>query len=159
MTNRLYVLIVAMGSLFFTGPVAAQDSRELKVATYQSPVGFIEYLNENAQGAIKFNQSGWIGVSDADIIVYFMSSFDAHYEITDFGSRILDTIDEQSENAALVTQSVNLEKFNRVVYTVYVSADKLENSREQINCVAGNAVLTLSSNFSDEFRFVFSDCS
>lgn len=85
-----------------------------------------------------------------------MSSFEARYEISEFGSKVLDTIDTTSEATAIKTQSI--QHGDRIVYAVYIAADKFARSTEVINCHTASVVFTLARSFSQNFVLEVRDC-
>ena len=147
--NKLRVaLLASLTVLALVSSGTAEETMKVNIVSYQPPIGLIDHLIDKTPDGVEYNQSKWIGVSDADIIIYFMSSFDAKYEITDFGSRILDTIDYDPDNSAIVTQSVNLESLGRIVYVVYVSASMFDGSLSDINLSTASVVETLAGQMS-----------
>ena len=129
----------------FATSAVAQERGVINVVSYQPPVGLIEYLNKRAPERVVFNQSDWVSVSEADILLYFMSPFEARHEIPQFGSEILDTTEYAADETALTTQSINYG--DRTILAVFVSADQLDRSRDQIMCNTANAVSLFAAEY------------
>lgn len=140
-------------------PVAGttDGKTNLNIVTYLPPPGLVWYLNETASGQVQYNDSAWLSLFDADLIIYFMSSFENRYEIPEFGSEILDTIDFDHEKSAIVTQSVSHD--DRVIYVVFISANEFDRFLEKILCSTANTVGALASSFSDDFKFEICNCN
>ena len=120
---------------------AEANSMKLKVSTVQPPAGFIKYLNKFSPEGLLFDEVSWVGVSQADIIVYFMSSFSARYEITQFGSDVLNTVEEISEDSLVLSRSIR--HGDQVKYIIFVSAENTQGASAEMACHAANAIAAI----------------
>ncbi|WP_298860125.1 hypothetical protein [uncultured Sulfitobacter sp.] len=134
----------------------AEEKLNLNIVSYQPPVGLIEYINKHAPKGVEYNQRGYVGLADADLLIYYMSSFERRFEITEFGSKVLDAGDEISKGTFVVTRSIKHR--DRIVYALYVATEGLNGSEEYIKCNTANAVSALSLNFKQDFQLDILKC-
>jgi len=136
--------------------IAEEEVVNLNVVTYQPPSRLIEYLNANAPEGVSYNREGYVGLQDADFVIYFMSDFRNRYEIPDFGARLLDMGDELSPDTTVVNRSVK--HGDRFVYLIYVATGKIGASEEDIRCNTTNAVMALTLNFKSDAPLRIRNC-
>ena len=156
MNGKRVLSFLAVIFILLGAGVAARDTLKLKIVSYQPPAGLIQYLSEAAPADVSYKQSEWVGISEADIILYFMSNSDARHEIPIFGSEILETIDFDPESSAIVTQSIA--HGSRVIYAVYVFSDMFGGSSDEIKCYTANTIATLTLKISGSQVVELRDC-
>ena len=147
--NLVFVGILA-------GECRAEEKLNLNIVSYQPPAGLIEYMNKHAPKGVEYNQRGYVGLADADLLIYFMSSFERRFELTELGSKVLDAGGEISKGAFVVTRSIKYG--DRFIYALYVATEVLNGSQEDIKCNTANAVSTLSLNFKQDLPLDILKC-
>ena len=154
--NHGFGLIAVISTLFLPAVSMAHEESTLNIATYLPPPGLLAYLNNSAPVGVEYNESAWVGLSDANFVVYFMSSFDARYEITAFGSEVLDTVEFDPKTSAVVTQSIA--HGERTVFAIFVATSQFDGLMEPILCNTANAIDALSVNFTGNSSIEVRNC-
>jgi len=149
--SLLALLVAVVGS-----ETTAEEKLNLNIVTYQPPAGLIAYINERAPQGVTYNQNGYASISEANIVIYFMSGFENRYEITEFGSDILDAGGEIGEEHFLIQRSV--QHRDRIVYMLYVATGQLDGSEEEIKCHTNNGIAAVTSNFVHDLPLRIQQC-